>query len=248
MNIELVGHIYEKNPSRSPSKVVTRPPLITRRIIYKAYQYQRVEVAKPSGTMTVTEFASLELLPLEKLDPLLAELFEKLASWQAGWSGYQLLFFTDVNNPAKIYLVTGWKDVEAHKEWIASDQNQELLFKYTINKQYLKIIGMVHIDMDFDEVPRDEKRFVCERFRSWAEVDENKLTEKGAVLDSQVEWVGAGKVLPDPPETVDGVFYRLTVCSDKWRDKILASATEGKEVIEMELIRDMKAILEKALG
>lgn len=202
--------------------------------------------------MTITEFASLELLPLEKLDPLLAELFEKLASWQAGWSGYQLLFFTDVNNPAKIYLVTGWKDVEAHKEWIASDQNQELLFKYTINKQYLKINGMVHIDMDFDEVPRDGKRFVCERFRSWAEVDENKLTEKGAeekkVLDSQVVWVGAGKVLPDPPETVDGVFYRLTACSDKWRDKILASATEGKEVIEMELIHDMKAILEKALG
>ena len=205
--------------------------------------------------MSITEFASLELLPLEKPDPLVAKLFERLASWQAGWSGCQLLFFTDVTNPAKIYLLTGWRNVEAHKQWIASDQNQELLFKFTISKQFLKINGMVHIDMNFDEVPRNREIFICERFRSWAELDEIKLTEEEEakekkVLDgskTQVEWVGAGKVLPDRPETVelDGAFYRFTVCSDRWRDTILASATEGKEVIEMELVHDMKAVLEK---
>lgn len=202
--------------------------------------------------MTITEFASLELLPLEKPDPLRAKLFERLASWQAGRSGCQLLFFTDATNPAKIYLITGWRDVEAHKQWIASDQNQELLFKFT-NKQFLKVNGMVHIDMDFDKVPRNRERFICERFGSWGEVDEITLTEEEEAQEkkvfggskTRVEWVGAGTVLPDPPEKQDGAFYRFTVCSDRWRDTVLASATERKEVIVMELVQDMRTLLEK---
>lgn len=198
--------------------------------------------------MSITEFASLELISPHTLanpEPLLAKLFERLADWQASWSSHQLLFFTNSLDPSKIYLVTGWKDIEAHQKWIASDQNQELLFKF---KRFLKVNRMVHLDMDFNKMPTDKHVIICERYASWSEVEKGARSagekeKESEVLNgskTDVEWAGAGKVV-DPPQEVDGSFYKFSVCSDEWKNKIVSSATSDKDVVIMERV-DMRAL------
>src|ERR1700683_2165666 len=104
-------------------------------------------------TMSITEFASLELVAphnLEDPDPLLAKLFARLADQQSAWSRHDLLFFTNATSPSEIHLISGWKDVPAHEKWMASDQNQELVHKF---RRFLKVKGMVHLNLDFNTVP-----------------------------------------------------------------------------------------------
>jgi hypothetical protein len=56
--------------------------------------------------------------------------------------------------------------------------------------------------------------------------------------EEDVDWMGAGKDLE--PEA-NGAFYKFTSCTDRWRDKIVASATQNKEVTVLKQV-DMKAL------
>ena len=199
--------------------------------------------------MSTTEFASLELVAphnLEDPDPLLAKLLGRLADQLPTWSSHDLLFFTNATSPSEIYLIAGWKDVPAHEKWIESNQNQELLAK---SKRFLKVKSMVHLNLDFNTVPIDKQTIVCEKYGPWSEVeklagskeDKEKEAELQKGSQKDVEWVGTGKDL-DPK--AEGAFYKFTSCTDRWRDKIVASATKHKEVIVLKSV-DVKALGKK---
>jgi len=199
--------------------------------------------------MAITEFASLELTApysLEDPHPLLVKLFARLAHQQAASSSHDLLFFTNTAAPSEIYLITGWKDVPAHEKWIASDQNQELLVKFG---PFLKVKDMVHLNLDYNTVPTDKQVIICEKYGPWyeterlgeSEEDKKKEAELQKGSQKQVEWVGAGRNL-DPK--AEGDFYKFTACTERWKDKIVASATKHKEVVVMKRV-DMKVLGKK---
>jgi hypothetical protein len=199
--------------------------------------------------MSITEFASLELISphsLEDPHPLLAKLFARLADQQAAWSSHDLLFFTNTSSPSEIYLITGWKDVPAHEKWIASDQNKELVVKFG---RFLKVNGMVHLNLDYNTVPTDKQIIVCEKYGPWSEIERlgesKEEKEKEAELQGgsqkEVEWVGAGRNL-DPK--AGGDFYKFTACTERWRDKIVASATKNKEIAVLKRV-DIKVLGKK---
>jgi hypothetical protein len=140
------------------------------------------------------------------------------------------------------HLITGWKDVPAHEKWIAGDQNQELVVKFG---PFLKVKGLAHLDMDFNTMPTDKQTFICEKYGQWSvaakltesKEDRNREAElmKGS---TDVEWIGTGKDLG--PEA-NGAFYKFTSCTDRWRDKIVASATQNKEVTVLKRV-DMETL------
>lgn len=201
-------------------------------------------------TTSITEFATLELIPphtLDNPDPILAKLLARLADQQSTWSSHDLQFFANTGSePCEVYLITGWKDVAAHERWITSDQNQELLVK---SGRFLKVKGMVHLSLDYNTVPTDIQTIVCEKYGPWSEVrglaasteEKEKEAELQKGSQKEVEWMGAGKDL-DP--NAQGDFYKFTSCTNRWRDKIVASATKHKEVIVMKRV-DVKALLKK---
>ncbi|KAA1469277.1 hypothetical protein DENSPDRAFT_757529, partial [Dentipellis sp. KUC8613] len=96
--------------------------------------------------MPVTEVAILNLIPPHEFrSPTLLPLFRLLAKRQSAWSGFPLRFFQNTSKEGEIYLVSGWKDVPAHYEWIASDANQELL---ELLKSYLTVASLMHLEID----------------------------------------------------------------------------------------------------
>jgi hypothetical protein len=151
--------------------------------------------------MPITEFASLSLIPPNTLsDTHIIHLFSKISSWQSSTSGYLLTFFTNPAEPAEIHLITGWDDVRAHEKWIASSRNQELL---QIAKGFLNIIGMVHLDLDFNEFPVEVESLVCVRVTGATKGISEEATSK-SVASIQCGWTGHGK---DVQEISTGVYY-----------------------------------------
>lgn len=171
--------------------------------------------------MPITEFASFSLITPNKLsDPHVVELFSKVSSWQASSSGHTLCFFTNSEEPAEIYLITGWDDVAAHEKWIKSPRNQELL---QIAKKILIIIGMVHLDIDFSKFPVGAESLVCTRFTGTS----GGLSRgtKRSVVHAQGAWTGYGK---DVQESSTGV-YLLQEKSD------ILEGVEGEGGIDMKV-------------
>ncbi|KIP08736.1 hypothetical protein PHLGIDRAFT_38913, partial [Phlebiopsis gigantea 11061_1 CR5-6] len=78
--------------------------------------------------------------------------FTRSLQRQSAWSGHPLLFFRHETTPAIISLISGWKDVPAHHEWIASEGNQELLREA---KAILTAKDFHHLEMNFDTMPLD---------------------------------------------------------------------------------------------
>lgn len=98
--------------------------------------------------MTVTELAILSLNPSVTLpSATLSPYFALLSSRQSAWSGHPLRFYTLDN---KVLLLSGWADVPAHNDWIASEGNRELLSLLT---PHLSIETFVHLDVPFERVP-----------------------------------------------------------------------------------------------
>ncbi|KIO06336.1 hypothetical protein M404DRAFT_998966 [Pisolithus tinctorius Marx 270] len=109
--------------------------------------------------MPITEFASLQFKASRSLsEPAILALFQKLFAWQSECSGYPLLFFTNPKAPSEIHLITGWESVEAHEAWIAGERNQELLRVFA---PFINILGMVHLDIDFERIPNDAESMIC---------------------------------------------------------------------------------------
>ena len=103
--------------------------------------------------MTVTEFVTLTLTPPHTLEsPLVQATLDKVAYQQADWSGHPLLYFQDVQNPADIYLISGWKDVAVHEKWIVSETNQALLKEVA---PLVQITRFAHLAIDFQAMPVD---------------------------------------------------------------------------------------------
>jgi heme-degrading monooxygenase HmoA len=148
--------------------------------------------------------ASFSLVSPNKLsDPHVVELFSKVSSWQASSSGYPLCFFTNPEELAEIYLITGWDDVAAHEKWIKSPRNQELL---QIAKKILNIIGMVHLDIDFSKFPVGAESLVCTRFIG-ASGGISKETQR-SMAHAQGAWTGYGKDVQESG-TGPGVYLLL---------------------------------------
>jgi len=151
--------------------------------------------------MPITEFASLSLIPPNKLsDPHVIELFSKVSSWQASSSGYQLCFFTNPDEPAEIHLITGWDGVAAHDEWIKSSRNQELLQN---GRNFLNIMGMVHLDLDFSEFPVGVESLICVRFIGAIE-DLSEEAKVKRAMHVKGGWTRYGK---DVQQSGTGVYY-----------------------------------------
>lgn len=194
-----------------------------------------------TSIMSITEIASLELIPpytLEEPDPSFVK-FIGLTDQQVEWSGYPLRFFTNPAKPSEIYLITGWKDVVSHLKWIASDQNQALLRGFG---QFIKVNGMVHVDMDFSSMPTDETAFVLEKYApsAWPESGKDgELGEKKAV-----HWTSDGKDL-DPK--AEGAHYRLRSYTGEQRGDFIGSSTDEKEITILRAL-DVKALGRDVVG
>jgi len=64
------------------------------------------------------------------LSPLISSLIHtewNFSSWQASSSGHPSYLFTNPEELAEIYLITGWDDAAGHEKWIKSPRNEELL-------------------------------------------------------------------------------------------------------------------------
>lgn len=97
--------------------------------------------------MPITELAILQLLPpYEFHSPHILQLFRTVSTRQSAFSKFSLYYFADVADKSIIYLISGWDDVDSHKKWIASDENQELL---RLAAPYLKVPRLFHLDIDF---------------------------------------------------------------------------------------------------
>ena len=96
--------------------------------------------------MTVAELATIELAESYTWDsPDVRAFFQTLAVEQAECSGYPLRFFEDISNPKTFYLITRWKSVPAHYEWITGEKNKALLGRA---KDLLKVVGLEHAELD----------------------------------------------------------------------------------------------------
>jgi hypothetical protein len=152
--------------------------------------------------MPITEFASLSLISPNTLsDPHVVNFFSNLSSWQSSSSGYPLTFFTNPAEPAEIHLITGWDDVGAHEKWIASSRNQELL---QIAEGFLNIIGMVHLDLDFNEFPVGAESLVCARYTGATKGVSEEAKLKSVASLPECGWTGHGR---DVQEVSTGVYY-----------------------------------------
>ncbi|KAF9218363.1 hypothetical protein BS17DRAFT_791617 [Gyrodon lividus] len=114
--------------------------------------------------MPITEFAILVFSPPHSLlDPTIRSLFQKLTAWQSECSGFPLFLFTNPDDASEVHLITGWDSIEAHDEWIKGDRNQELLRVFTTCID-LPSISMVHLDIDFESIPKGVGTMVVERY------------------------------------------------------------------------------------
>lgn len=136
----------------------------------------------PPQTMTITEFATLAIKsPYHPNSPELLVHLREAAKRQSAWSGYPLHFFFD--DTSRIYLLSGWKSVEAHYEWIRSTGNQELM---EVLADYLEVEGLVHADVELDE------ELLGQTVISW---ERHEYTEKETMgaEEWKTERVGGGR-------------------------------------------------------
>ncbi|CCM06440.1 uncharacterized protein FIBRA_08702 [Fibroporia radiculosa] len=174
------------------------------RYLTKASGSYQIRTSYPHPlAMTITELATLELVhPYTWDTPSIRAFFARLATEQAACSGHQLFFFRRAQSERKIFLVSGWASLEAHREWIAGDKNQELL---RMADALLTVAGLVHMDIDFGAMPGDTKRI------AWFAVGGNKTDEGAGIVWNRTrnvpsdgveararwDWAGEGKSLDE---------------------------------------------------
>ncbi|KAL4068120.1 hypothetical protein V8B97DRAFT_1351826 [Scleroderma yunnanense] len=145
--------------------------------------------------MPITEFASLEFKASHSLsEPSIYALFQRLSAWQSECSGFPLRFFTNPEVPSEIHLITGWDGVEAHEAWIAGERNQELLKVFS---PLIDMLGMVHLDIDFERIPGDASLVVCLEYedRSKGQVEGEVRKQLGVLSEDKIDmsWAEVGR-------------------------------------------------------
>lgn len=142
--------------------------------------------------MPITEFASLQFKASRGLsEPDILAQFQKLSAWQSECSGYPLLFFTNPKAPSEIHLITGWESVEAREAWILGERNQELL---RVFMPFIDILGMVHLDIDFERIPKDAESVTCLKFEEGERVGGQVVARATA---GHFSWAETGQNLQD---------------------------------------------------
>ncbi|KAJ3540390.1 hypothetical protein NM688_g6231 [Phlebia brevispora] len=102
---------------------------------------------------SITELATLEIIPPSSASSSnLMSFLREASTRQGARSGYPVLFFQDAQSPTTLYLISGWQSISAHEAWIASEENQTLLRNMS---QLLRVKGLVHIAINFQEMPTD---------------------------------------------------------------------------------------------
>ncbi|KAJ7355829.1 hypothetical protein DFH08DRAFT_773085 [Mycena albidolilacea] len=94
-------------------------------------------------TLAVTAPYTHQSVPLRQL--------QTLASRQSAYSAYPVLFFADTNFPSRIYMLSGWHDVEASYVWLDSPDWVEML---ALLEPFGAIQSRIFIGIDFDAIPR----------------------------------------------------------------------------------------------
>lgn len=97
--------------------------------------------------MPVTELALLRLKSPERpLSPAAKAALHHAQKAQTEFSGYQLHFLRQCEDPAYFYVLGGWESIEKHnEEWIPGETNQRLLKQL---EDEVTVMWMFHIDMD----------------------------------------------------------------------------------------------------
>jgi hypothetical protein len=96
--------------------------------------------------MAVTELALLRLR--SDPSPSTKSTLLQAQKQQTEYSGYQVTFLRQTQEPTSFYLLGGWESVEKHTgkgEWISSDTNQKLLSQL---KDDIDVKWMFHLDLE----------------------------------------------------------------------------------------------------
>lgn len=150
--------------------------------------------------MPVTEFAILEARAPYTVDsPIIQTFLQKVAQRQAAWSGYPLLFFRDSKTPAIIFLISGWKNIPAHQEWIASDGNQDFLREM---QDILEVRAFHHLEINFETIPSNVSCLTWQTL-PYDHAESEGRPALGSGIDgimSKAVWEGSGRVLDGDEE------------------------------------------------
>ena len=169
--------------------------------------------------MPVTEFVKFRFKEPYTLDnEEVCSQFRKVSAWQSEWSNYPLTFYKSVEDPALLYLLSGWKDVDAHGEWIKSERNQNLL---QIFDPILTIVDFVHLKIDFAVIPSDTQLLLFrEEENDGSDNSIRDLRWLEEHLKGVKSWCGQGRAIEKPRE-----YYLATFCDTSYLtiEKELAS-------------------------
>jgi len=152
--------------------------------------------------MPITEFVTFRFKePFTLESDEVRTKFCTLSNWQSEWSKYHLTFYNATEDPALVYLISGWDNISAHMEWIESERNQTLL---KIFDPILSIVDFVHLEIDFAQIPPETQVLA---FKKVAENEEDTIdhaiwSEEGGKL-----WSGQGRAI-EKPENYILVAYR----------------------------------------
>ncbi|KAI0636567.1 hypothetical protein C8Q77DRAFT_511144 [Trametes polyzona] len=173
--------------------------------------------------MPVTEIATLKLLrPWDAAET--QGFFAAVSAQQAAWSGCPLHYFRQTAtspdpSTTVVYILTGWESVDAHGEWIRSEQNRRLLER---GKGLVEVVGLEHAR--FAAKLEDVKFVVLER---WAESGE------GYEERIECESTGRGKPIVDETGGVEEVPGQVRRLRGFVHEPEVSLKTRG-EVVRME--------------
>lgn len=195
--------------------------------------------------MPVTEFSTFELVPPHTLDtPPLLKILLRLCMRQAAHSSYPLTFYADVTSSSTIYLVSGWRSVQAHQRWLASDENREL---GGLLQPFALVKARLRLEMDFDSIPRRILGVLCLTLSHFEERDSDEEVddaegvgdfEKRYHSDTRIEgspltisWTGGG-ILSSEINS----FYRFILYAGDASEGCIRRKHRPNEVIIMRRI------------
>jgi len=102
--------------------------------------------------MPITEIVTLDLIaPYTHQSTPLVKLLQTLAHRQSAYSAYPVLFFTDTESPSRIYMISGWHDVEASSSWLQSADALEIV---ALLEPFRTVKSRIYVGIDFDTIPR----------------------------------------------------------------------------------------------